>query len=266
LSAQPVILDILFIGDIVGRPGREKAIRTLERYRQTDNFPDLVVANGENAAGGFGLTHAIYQELLNAGVQVITMGNHTWDKKEIFDFISEANHLVRPINYPEGAPGQGFVVAEVKGYSVGIVNAMGRVFMANLDCPFRAIDRAIQYLSGETRVILVDMHAEATAEKRALAWHLDGRVSAVFGTHTHIQTADETILPGGTAYLTDTGMTGPYNSVIGMKIEPAIRKMMTQLPERFEVAEGPAQFNAVRIRVEAETGRAISIERINERD
>jgi metallophosphoesterase (TIGR00282 family) len=255
-------LEILFIGDIVGRPGREVTSRTLDRLRQ-EARPDLVVANGENAAGGFGLTENVYHELLNMGINVITLGNHAWDKAEIFNFISEADRLVRPLNFPEGTPGRGFTVADVEGVPVGIINVMGRVYMGSLDCPFRAADKAIADMAGETRVILVDIHAEATAEKRALAYHLDGRVSCVVGTHTHVQTADECILPGGTAFLTDAGMTGPSHSVIGMKVEGAVRKMVTQLPTRLEVADGPAQFNAMRVRVEVETGRAIRIERLN---
>jgi metallophosphoesterase (TIGR00282 family) len=258
-------LDILFIGDVVGRPGRDVLTRALARMRVT-GFPDLVIANGENAAGGFGLTRDVYHELLNAGVQVLTMGNHTWDKRDIFDFIGESDHLVRPINYPEGTPGRGYTVVEAGGHLVGIVNVMGRVFMPTLDCPFRTVERAIEDIVSETRVILVDIHAEATAEKMALAHHLDGRVSAVFGTHTHVQTADECILPGGTGYLTDAGMTGPYRSIIGMQSDLAVKKMMTQLPTRLEVAEGPAQFNAVRITVEVRTGRTLTIERLNFRE
>lgn len=258
-------LDLLFIGDIVGRPGREAAAKTLDRLRREGAWPDLVIANAENSAGGFGLTREIYHELMNMGVGVMTLGNHAWDKREIFDFIGESSHLVRPMNFPEGTPGRGVTVVEVAGVPVGIVNVMGRVFMQPLDCPFKAVDRAVRDLQSETRVIFVDVHAEATAEKRGLAYHLDGRVSAVVGTHTHVQTADETILPGGTAFLTDAGMTGPRESVIGMKVDQAVRKLTTALPTRLEVAEGPAQFNGVRVRVEVATGRALDIERLNYR-
>lgn len=258
-------LDILFVGDVVGRPGREALGRALKRMRET-GFPDLVIANGENAAGGFGLTKDVYHELLDMGVHVLTMGNHTWDKREIFDFIGESDHLVRPLNYPDGTPGRGYTVVEVAGCLVGIVNVMGRVFMPTLDCPFTSVDHAVEDITSETRVILVDIHAEATAEKMALAHHLDGRVSVVVGTHTHVQTADEIILPGGTAYLTDAGMTGPYRGVIGMNADLALKKMMTQLPTRLEVAEGPAQFNAVRFTIEARTGRALAVERLNYRE
>lgn len=258
-------VSILFIGDIIGRPGREMAARTLDRLRR-DGELDVVIANGENTAAGFGLTEAIYHELLEMGVRVVTLGNHTWDKAEILDFISEADCLVRPLNYPEGTPGRGWTLVDVEGVTIAVVNVMGRVSMgANLDCPFRSVDKALNAIAGETRVVFVDIHAEATAEKRALACHLDGRVSAVVGTHTHVQTADETILPGGTAFLTDAGMTGPIHSVIGMKIEGSVRRMLTQMPARLEVADGPSQFNGVRVRVEVETGRAIAIERLNYR-
>jgi hypothetical protein len=258
------VLDIVFIGDIVGRPGREAVGRMLDRFRE-EGQPDLIVANAENASGGFGLTRETYHELLNLGIGVLTLGNHAWDKREIFDFIGESNHLVRPLNFPEGTPGRGYTLVEVGGQLVGVVNLMGRVFMGSMDCPFRAVDKAIADLSQETRVILVDVHAETTAEKMALAWYVDGRASLVVGTHTHVQTADERILPGGTAYLTDAGMCGAMDSVIGMKTEGSIKKMLTQLPVRFEVAEGPAQFNGVRVRIEALTGRAIAIERLNYR-
>lgn len=258
------VLDLLFIGDIVGRPGREAVQRTLDGLRQT-GLPDVVIANGENAAGGFGLTRETYHELLNMGVSVITLGNHAWDKREIFDFIGESSQLVRPLNFPEGTPGHGWTLVPAGGGLVAVINLMGRAFMGTLDCPFRAADRAIADISPETRVILVDIHAETTAEKMALAYYLDGRVSAVVGTHTHVQTADERILPGGTGYLTDAGMCGATDSVIGMKAELAIKKMLTQLPVRFEVAEGPGQFNGVRFRVEALTGRTIAVERLNYR-
>ena len=259
------MLDLLFIGDIVGRAGREAVASVLERLRADNDMPDLVIANGENASGGFGLTKENFHELLGLGVGVVTLGNHSWDKREIFDYISEADCLVRPVNYPEGTPGRGWTIVEVKGVSVGVINVMGRVFMPTLDCPFRAVDEVLAGWGQDVRVILVDVHAEASAEKIGLGWHLDGRVSMVVGTHTHVQTADETLLPGGTAFLTDAGMTGPMNGVIGMKTELAVKKMRTQLPVRLEVADGPAQFNGVRVKVEAETGRAIAIERLNVR-
>ena len=267
-SPQPPhgrVLEILFIGDIVGRPGREAVAAMLNRLRDAGETPDLVVANGENVSGGFGLTKENFHDLLGTGVGVVTLGNHAWDKREILDYISEADDLVRPLNYPEGTPGRGSTICEVKGVSVGIINVMGRVFMPLVDCPYRAVDRVLSDWGQDVRVVVVDVHAEASAEKMGLAWHLDGRVSLVVGTHTHVQTADETLLPGGTAYLTDAGMTGPMHSVIGMNTDMAVRKMMTQLPVRLEVAEGPAQFNGVRVKVEAETGRAIAVERLNVR-
>ncbi len=257
-------LDILFIGDIVGQPGRDATRQALEQMRK-DGFPDVVVANGENAAGGFGLTETIYTELLDFGVSVVTMGNHTWDKQEIMGFIGEADRLVRPLNYPEGTPGRGWTFYTAQGVSVAVINVMGRAFMPTVDCPFRAVEKALVELDGEAPVVLVDVHAEASAEKMALAWHFDGRVSAVFGTHTHVQTADETILPGGTAYLTDAGMTGPRDSVIGMRRDLSIKKLLTGLPTRLEVATGPTQFNAVRVRVDAVTGKALAVQRLNYR-
>jgi hypothetical protein len=258
------VLDLLFIGDIVGRPGRDAVAAYLERQRDEKALPDLVIANGENASGGFGLTKDTFGELLGMGIGVVTLGNHAWDKREIFDYISEADCLVRPLNYPEGTPGRGWTIVEVAGVPVGVINVMGRVYMGtSLDCPYRAVDEVLAGWGQDVRVVLVDIHGEASAEKMGLGWHLDGRVSLVVGTHTHVQTADETILPGGTAYLTDAGMSGPARGVIGMKAELAVRKMMTQLPVRLEVADGPAQVNGVRVKVEAETGRAIAIERVN---
>ncbi len=254
-------LRVLFVGDVVGRAGREALARQLERVRAVSP-PDLVVVNGENAAGGFGLTEAVFHELLSLGVDVVTLGNHAWDKPEILRFISEANQLVRPLNFPDGSPGRGWTIRTVEHHNVAVVNMSGRVFMpAPLDCPFRAIEKTLPQL--ETPLVIVDFHAEATAEKKAMGHFLDGRVSAVLGTHTHVQTADDQILPGGTAYISDVGMTGPFESVIGMKIEGATRKMVQGLPGRLETAEGPAQFNAVMLHLDAVTGKALTIERLN---
>lgn len=257
-------LDVLFIGDIVGRPGRDAAGEVLGRMRK-EGFPDVVVANGENAAGGFGLTEQVFTELLDLGVSVVTMGNHTWDKQEIMGFIGEADRLVRPLNYPDGTPGRGWTLCTAQGLTVAVINVMGRAFMPTVDCPFRAVEKALVEIDGEAQVVLVDVHAEASAEKMALAWHFDGRVSAVLGTHTHVQTADETILPGGTAYLTDAGMTGPRDSVIGMRRDLSIKRLLTGLPTRLEVAPGPTQFNAVRLRVDGATGKALTVQRLNYR-
>ena len=257
-------LDILFIGDIVGSPGRKATSEVLGKMR-SEGFPDVVVANGENAAGGFGLTEDVFNELLDVGVSVVTMGNHTWDKQEIFGFIGHSDRLVRPLNYPEGTPGRGWTLFTAHGITVAVINVMGRAFMPTVDCPFRAVEKALQEIDGEAPVVLVDIHAEATAEKMALAWHFDGRVSAVLGTHTHVQTADETILPGGTGYLSDAGMTGPRDSIIGMRRDLAVRKILSGLPTRLEVATGPTQFNAVRLSIDGATGKALTVQRLNYR-
>ncbi len=252
---------ILMIGDIVGRPGRRAVRQTLETIRQELKI-DMIVANGENAAGGNGITADVASEIYKYGVDVLTMGNHVWDKKEIISYIEKDPRMLRPANYPSGSPGRGAAIYNINGTDVGIVNLSGRVYLSNLDCPFRAADEILERMSGQTKIILVDFHAEATSEKVALGWYLDGKVSAVLGTHTHIQTGDERILPKGTAYITDVGMTGPRNSVIGVKSHLVLEKFLTQMPVRFEVADGPYQFNAVVIDIENETGRASSIRRI----
>lgn len=254
---------ILFIGDIVGAPGREAVARDL--HRLIDRYRiDLVVANGENAAGGFGITEDKAMELYSLGIDVLTSGNHVWDKKESYQFIQREDRLVRPANYPLGTKGRGStVVRTAGGVSVGILNLEGRVFMNSLDCPFRTADKEIELLKGQTNIIFVDFHAEATSEKVALGWHLDGRVSAVVGTHTHVQTADERILPGGTAYITDAGMTGSSDSVIGVKKELAIGRFLTQMPIRFEVAKKDIRLNGVVVAIDEMSGSAVSIERIS---
>lgn len=255
-------MNILFIGDIVGRAGRQALARWLSRLVD-DHGIDLVVANGENAAGGFGLTLEVARELFDLGVQVITSGNHIWDKREICDYLDEQPALLRPANYPPGLPGRGSgVFSTPGGVRVGVLNLEGRVFMSNLDCPFRAADELIATLRQRTPVILVDFHAEATSEKAAMGHYLDGRVSAMVGTHTHVQTADERILPGGTAYITDVGMTGSRDAVIGIRKELAIERFLTQLPVRFEVAKKDPVLNAVAISIDEQTGRAVAVERI----
>ncbi len=256
-------VNILFIGDIVGSPGRQALVRELHRLVDHHRV-DLVVANGENSAGGFGITEETAKELFSLGIDVLTSGNHIWDKRESFSFIGREERLGRPANYPPGTVGRGStVVRTAGGVPVGILNLEGRVFMNNLDCPFRAADQEIERLRESTPLIFVDFHAEATSEKIALGWYLDGKASAVVGTHTHVQTADERILPGGTAYITDAGMTGSFDSVIGVRKELAVERFVTQMPVRFEVAKKDVRLNGVVIGVDPASGRALSIERIS---
>ena len=252
---------LLMVGDVVGAPGR-RAVRENIPALRTELGIDFVVANGENAAGGNGITREVARELFSYGVDALTMGNHVWNHREAYGYVDGEERLVRPANYPAGAPGAGMRLFAVGGVKIAVVNCSGRVFMAPLDCPFRAMDGILDELAGRAHIILVDFHAEATSEKVAMGWYLDGRVTAVFGTHTHVQTADERLLPGGTAYITDVGMTGPRDSVIGVKKETVLEKFITQLPHRFEVAGGPYQFNAVLVEADAESGRALAVERI----
>jgi metallophosphoesterase (TIGR00282 family) len=225
---------------------------------------DLVIANAENAAAGFGITRELGDELLEWGVDVLTSGNHIWDKKEALDYIGTEARLLRPANYPAGAPGNGSYLARTaSGLSVGVVNIMGRVFMLGIDDPFAVVLREIEALRGRTRIVFVDFHAEATSEKIAMGWHLDGKVTAVVGTHTHVQTADERILPKGTAYLTDVGMTGPHDSVVGVEIAAALGRFLTALPARFETAAGNPRLHAVVVDADEQTGLATGIERLS---
>jgi hypothetical protein len=257
------ILRILFIGDIVGRPGRELIRKGLSRLIDGLGV-DLVVANVENAAAGYGVTREIGEALLSHGIDVMTTGNHVWDRRETLDYIGTEPRLLRPANYPAGTPGHGSYLARTaQGRPVGVVNVMGRVFMASLDDPFVAVTREVDALRKRTRVVLVDVHAEATSEKLALGWHLDGTVTAVIGTHTHVQTADEQILPGGTAYLTDAGMTGPHDSIIGMDRAAVLEKFRTGLPVRLETASGNPRLNGLFMTADEATGRALTIERLN---
>jgi hypothetical protein len=238
---------------------------TLPRLRR-DLGVDVVVANAENAAGGHGATPDVVAELAAAGVDAFTMGNHTWRKNVIFGMLENMPNLVRPANYPEGTPGRGAAVVTLKdGRKLGLLNLMGRVYMEPIECPFAHATRALEALRRETPVVLVDMHAEATSEKVAMGWHLDGQCSVVVGTHTHVQTADEWLLPEGTAYITDVGMCGPSHSVIGTDIEPVLKRFRTSLPQSFNVAKGPMQFCAVLVDVDDETGKALRIERVFER-
>lgn len=255
-------MKVLFIGDIVGEPGRRAIGRTLHKVVGQHGV-DLVIGNGENVAGGFGITPELVHELFDLGLSVITTGNHAWDRKEIVEFIEHEPRLLRPANYPEGVPGRGSIVVETPaGGRLGVLQLMGRVYMPGLDCPFQVARRELARLKAEARAIIVDMHAEVTSEKMAMGHYLDGEVSAVVGTHTHVQTADEQILPKGTAYITDIGMTGPVHSVIGIKKELAIEKFLTQMPRRFEVASGPAVFSAVLVELDGTVGKAISIQRL----
>jgi metallophosphoesterase (TIGR00282 family) len=256
-------LRILFIGDIVGRPGRELVRQGLGGLVDHHAI-DLVIANAENAAAGFGITREIGDQLLEWGVDVMTSGNHIWDKKEALDYIGTESRLLRPANYPAGAPGNGSYLARSKdGQTVAVINVMGRVFMPLLDDPFAIVLKEIEALKSRARIIFVDFHAEATSEKIAMGWHLDGKVTAVVGTHTHVQTADERLLPKGTAYLTDVGMTGPHDSVIGVEIQAALGKFITGLPARFDTATENPRLNAVVIDADEQTGRATDIERLS---
>jgi metallophosphoesterase (TIGR00282 family) len=256
-------IKILFVGDIIGKPGRQALSRELDRL--VDRYAiDIVIANGENAAGGFGLTVEVAKELFKQGVHLLTSGNHIWDKKEQVSLVLADTRVIRPANYPGNPPGAGSAVLTTPGgVKVGVLNLEGRVYMKNLDCPFQVADRELEWLQQETSIIFVDFHAEATSEKSALGWYLDGRVSALVGTHTHVQTADERILPQGTAFLTDAGMTGGFDSVIGMGKEETIHRFLTQLPSKFEVAKKDIRLNAVVIGVDEQSGKAVSIERIN---
>jgi metallophosphoesterase (TIGR00282 family) len=255
---------ILFIGDICGQPGRRMVKEALPLLRE-EFQPDLVLANAENAAAGFGITPPLVEELLDLDIAVLTSGNHIWDKKDIYTYLREHpdGRLLRPANYPAQAPGQGLYVGKTPaGIGYAVINLQGRVFMPAIDCPFRKADLLLESIPPDVKIRVVDMHAEATSEKQALGWYLDGRVSAVLGTHTHIPTADEMVLPQGTAYLTDLGMTGPYESIIGMERQAIIQKFLDQLPARFEVAKGDVRLSAALLEVDPQTGRASSICRI----
>lgn len=254
---------ILFVGDIFGKPGRDIARRAIPALVEREAI-DLVIANVENSAAGFGVTGDIAETILSYGVDVMTSGNHVWDKKEVLEYLPRQPKLLRPANFPAGTPGRGSYLARTRtGEPVGVVNLMGRVFMNPLDDPFAAALREIDALRGKARVILVDFHAEATSEKVAMGWHLDGRVTAVIGTHTHVQTADERILPKGTAYLTDAGMTGPHESIIGVTVDAALGRFLNGMPAKFESATGPGRLNAVLVTADQATGRARNISRLN---
>ncbi|MCF6158834.1 MAG: TIGR00282 family metallophosphoesterase [wastewater metagenome] len=255
-------INVLVIGDIVGKPGRTILKNKLKAFNAKEGI-HFCIANGENAAGGAGITSEIAKELFSCGVDVITTGDHVWDKKDIVHFLETNRNILRPANYSPLAVGKGYVVKDSHlGIRIGVINLLGRVFMKPVDCPFRAVDDILKTLPAEIKIIFVDMHAEATSEKIAMGWYLDGRVSAVFGTHTHVPTADEKILPKGTAFISDLGMTGPHESVLGRKIECVLRAIVTQMPTRFEVAEGDVRISGAKIVVDSQTGKAESIRRI----
>jgi len=255
---------ILFVGDVVGRPGRRAVSALLPGLAQEHGI-DFVLANGENAAGGMGITVGVARELLEAGVHVVTLGNHVWKHKEGAQVVENETRLIRPANFPPGVPGRGEgIFSSGEGTRIAVLNLCGRTFMEALDCPFRVANEAVARLREQVRVIIVDMHAEATSEKQAMGFYLDGRASAVIGTHTHVQTADERVLPGGTAYITDVGMTGPKNSIIGMQPEGIMARFISRLPARFEVARGPVLLNAAVITVNEETGLAEGIQRLQQ--
>jgi len=256
-------LKILFIGDIVGSPGR-KIVHDRLADILTQREIDLCIANGENSASGFGITPRIVEELFSAGVEVITGGNHIWDRKEILDFFPHEPRLLRPANFPNGSPGKGLYIGRAKnGAGYAVLNLQGRTFMTPLDDPFRTALQELAKIPPDVKVIFVDMHAEATSEKQAMGWYLDGKVSVVVGTHTHVPTADFHVLPGGTAYITDVGMTGPHDSVIGMDRQGVLQRFLDAMPARFVVAEGDVQMNTVLIDVDESTGRSRSIDRLN---
>ena len=254
---------ILFVGDIFGKPGREVARRAIPALIERESL-DFVIANVENSAAGFGVTGDIADTILGYGVDAMTSGNHVWDKKEVLEYVPRQPKLLRPANFPPGAPGRGSYVGQTRtGEPIAVVNVMGRIFMQPLDDPFAVVLREIEAVRARARVIIVDFHAEATSEKVAMGWHLDGRVTAVFGTHTHVQTADERILPKGTAYMTDAGMTGPHDSVIGVTTELALTRFVSGMPAKFEASTGPGRLNAVIVTADRASGKATAIQRLN---
>lgn len=254
-------MNILMVGDVFGESGRAALAKHLPTLRQQHAI-DFCVVNIENAASGFGVLPAMARQALEQGADVLTSGNHIWDRKEIVEYITKENLLLRPANFPTGTPGSGFITIKAGPHKIAVLNLMGRVFMNPIDCPFRKADEIVPELRKETPIVVVDMHAEATSESVAMGWHLDGRVSAVVGTHRHVQTADERVLPGGTAYITDLGMTGPTDGVIGVDRDLILQRFLNQMPVRFEPAKGPAALHGVIITVDSDTGRASDIRRL----
>ena len=254
-------MKVLIVGDVVGRPGRNTLQAFLEKYKEDYDF---VIVNGENSAAGFGITVKIADEFLSWGTDVISGGNHSWDKKEIYEYLDNSDRMVRPANYPSEVPGRGYTILEYKnGNKIALISLQGRVFMSAVDCPFRTAKKLIEEISKTTKNIIIDIHAEATSEKIALGKYLDGEVSLVYGTHTHVQTADERILANGSGYISDVGMTGSQNGVIGTNAETIIKKFLTSLPQKFEVAEGEEQLSGIEVEIDEKTGKCKKIKRIN---
>ena len=252
---------IAMVGDVIGRPGRTAFAKYTAQLRKEKKI-DIVVVNGENSAGGKGVTRTSLDELLHAGADVVTSGNHIWDKKDVLEFIDQEPFLIRPANYPDGTPGKGWCVYPWRAKNIGVLNLSGRAFMPPMDCPFQKVEDILAEMKDECDIILLDFHAETTSEKMAMGWYLDGRVNAVVGTHTHIQTADERILPNGTAYITDLGMVGPWDSVLGVKTDIIIQKFTTGMPVRFDLAAGPNVYSAVILDIDEASNKTVGIERI----
>lgn len=255
-------MKFFIIGDVIGKPGRKIVGEKLKTIKKSYNI-DAVIVNGENSAGGLGITPETAEELLGYGIDVITTGNHVWDKKEVIPYIDNQFRLLRPLNYPPGVPGNGSIILKTNNRKWAVINLSGRVFMPTLDCPFQTIDKELEIIEKETNIVLVDFHAEATSEKIAFGWYCDGRVSGVIGTHTHVVTADEKILPGGTAYITDIGMTGAHHSVIGIETKQILNRFLTQIPVRYNVAKDNVILNSVIVDVDNETGKSVSISRFS---
>ena len=252
---------VLMVGDIIGRPGRAAFAKYTAMLRREKKI-DIVVANGENSSGGKGISRKSMDEMLRGGADIVTSGNHVFDNREVLDFIDSEPYLLRPANYPDGVPGKGWCVYPWRAKNIGVISMSGRAFMPPLDCPFQRAEDALRELRDECDFIFLDFHAEATSEKAAMGWYLDGRANAVVGTHTHVQTADERLLPKGTAYITDLGMTGPSDSVIGDRVDRVLPKFITGMPQRFEVAKGPNIYSAVIIELDEKTNKTIGIERV----
>ncbi len=253
-------MKVLIVGDIVGEPGRDILLKYLDKNKQ--NY-DFIVVNGENAAGGFGITERIANRMFSNGVDVITLGNHSWDRRDIYKYISEEKRLIRPYNFSKSAPGNGYVIIEKNGIKIAVLNIQGRVYMPLIDCPFKAIDEIVPTILEKTNTLIADFHAEATSEKQAMGWNLDGRASVVYGTHTHVQTADNRLLHHGTAYISDVGMTGGHDGVLGMNKRESIQKFKDGMPSKWIVCEDNTKINAIEVEIDEITGKSKNIERIN---